>query len=130
MFIGEGPEKEAAKVLCKRLNLLDKVHFLGYKKNPYPYIKNARLMVLCSDFEGLGMVILEAIALNTPIISSNCPNGPTEILDNHHLFAFDNDQKFEEKLKDALNNPEDFQSALKEQFCADYMLEKYLDLIN
>jgi len=130
VFIGTGPKLEAAKELSQKLNISHKIHFLGYKKNPYPYIKNAHLMVLCSDFEGLGMVILEAIALNTSIISSNCPNGPTEILDDKHLFAYDNDQKFEEKLKDALHNPEDFQAALKEPFCADYMVEKYLDLIN
>lgn len=130
VFIGKGPELKASKVLAKRLNLLDRVHFLGYKKNPYPYIKNARLMVLCSDFEGLGMVILEAISLNTSIISSNCPNGPKEILDDKHLFACNDNQQFEEKLKNAINNHDDFQAALKEQFCADYMVKKYLDLIN
>ena len=113
VFIGTGPKLEAAKQLSQNLNLSDKIHFLGYKKNPYPYIKKARLMVLCSDFEGLGMVILEAISLNTPIISSNCPNGPTEILDDKHLFDYNNDQEFQKLLKEAVENPTNFKSALK-----------------
>lgn len=130
VFVGTGPKLEAAKELAQNLHLSDKIHFLGYKKNPYPYIKNARLMVLCSDFEGLGMVILEAISLNTPIISSNCPNGPTEILDDKHLFDYNDDQQFQELLKEAVENPTNFKSALKEQFHADHMVKKYIDLIN
>lgn len=130
VFIGTGPKLEAAKELARKLNLSDKIHFLGYKKNPYPYIKNARLMVLCSDFEGLGMVILEAIALGTPIISSNCPNGPTEILDNKHLFAFNELDKFKALLKKAVENPEYYKTILKDQFHAEHMVKKYLDFIN
>lgn len=130
VFIGTGPKLESAKKLTRKLNLSDKIHFLGYKKNPYPYIKNARLMVLCSDFEGLGMVILEAIALGTPIISSNCPNGPTEILDNKHLFAFNDPDRFKALLKEAVDNPENFKTTLKDQFHAEYMVKKYLDFIN
>lgn len=130
VFIGTGPKLEAAKELSQKLNLSHKVHFLGYKKNPYTYIKNARLMVLCSDFEGLGMVILEAIALGTPIISSNCPNGPTEILDKKHLFEFNDPDKFEKLLAEAIVNPENFKTTLKDQFYADYMIKKYSDLIN
>ena len=86
-------------------------------------------MVLCSDFEGLGMVILEAIALGTPIISSDCPNGPTEILDQKHLFAYNSPQKFEELLKEAIEYPENFKTTLKDQFYAEHMVKKYLDFI-
>ena len=50
--------------------------------NPYPYIKKADLFILSSNFEGLPNVLLEAITLNTFVISSNCPTGPSEILDN------------------------------------------------
>jgi glycosyltransferase involved in cell wall biosynthesis len=130
VFIGTGPRLDAAKELAMKLNLSHKIHFLGYKKNPYPYIKNARLMVLCSDFEGLGMVILEAISLNTPIISSNCPNGPTEILDDEHLFDYNDEQQFQELLTEAVVKPEDFKTTLKDQFYADHMVKKYSDLIN
>ena len=130
VFIGTGPKLEAAKKLARKLNLSHKIHFLGYKKNPYPYIKNARLMVLCSDFEGLGMVILEAIALGTPIISSNCPSGPTEILDNKHLFAFDSLEKFKALLEEASKNPENYKTILKDQFYAEHMLKEYINLIN
>ncbi len=130
VFIGTGPKLEEAKRLSEDLKLSDKIHFLGYKKNPYPYIKNAKLMVLCSDFEGLGMVILEAIALGTPIISSDCPNGPTEILDQKHLFPFNDTDKFKALLKEAVVNPENFKTTLKDQFYAEHMVKKYLAFIN
>ena len=51
-----------------------------YTSNPFPYIKDSDLFVLSSTFEGLPNVLLEALTLGKPIISSNCPTGPNEIL--------------------------------------------------
>ena len=55
---------------------------MGYKKNPYPFIKYSDVLVLTSKYEGLPNVLLEAITLKKFVISSNCPTGPKEILDN------------------------------------------------
>ena len=129
VFIGVGPKMEEVKQLTKRLNLSHKVHFLGYKKNPFPYMKSARIMVLCSDFEGLGLVLLEAICLGTPVISSNCPSGPSEIVDDFNLFETDSSKAFENLLSRAVETPDVFRSALRDEFKIDYCIEKYIKLM-
>jgi len=66
--------------LINELNLGTQVILPGYQKNPYPWIANAKLLVLSSDFEGFGRVLAESLILNTPAISTDCPSGPAEIL--------------------------------------------------
>jgi len=66
--------------LIKKYNLENSVEVVGFQKNPYPYIKNAKLLVLSSDREGLPSVLIEALALKVPVVSTNCISGPSEIL--------------------------------------------------
>ena len=81
-IIGEGKSRQALTKLCKGLKLENDVYFLGLKENPYPWIRKSRLFVLSSKFEGLPTVLIEALSLEKAIVSSNCPTGPMEILDN------------------------------------------------
>jgi glycosyltransferase involved in cell wall biosynthesis len=60
--------------------LASRVEIAGFQQNPYPWIAAARLLVLCSDHEGLPNVLIEAIALGVPVVSTDCPSGPREIL--------------------------------------------------
>lgn len=62
------------------MNLESRVDFLGFQKNPYPIIKNAKCLVLSSKREGLPTVLLESLCLNTKVVSTNCHSGPSEIL--------------------------------------------------
>lgn len=79
--IGEGKSKNYLLNLCQKLNITSRVVFLDKQMNPYPWMKHCHAFVLSSKFEGFGIVLIEAMALNRPIISTDCPTGPAEILD-------------------------------------------------
>ena len=91
VIIGEGEDEFKLKNLSKKLNIEKKIHFLGYQKNIFKYLKDAECFILTSLWEDPGFVIVEAALSNIPIISSNCPNGPEEIIEkNGYLFENNN----------------------------------------
>ena len=82
IILGEGELEETLKTLAKDLNIQDKVHFVGFRKNPYAYFKHADLFVLTSINEGFGHVFVEAMTTGTPIVSTRCKPGAEEVLQN------------------------------------------------
>lgn len=80
MILGWGEDREKLEILVKELELEEDVSLFGYVDNPYPYMAAASLFVLSSAWEGLPTVLIEAMALGTPVISTDCPSGPKEIL--------------------------------------------------
>ena len=80
IIIGKGKNKQKLKEYIFQNNLNSNIKIIDYKKNPYPYLNKADVFILSSKFEGLPNVLLEAQYLKKPIISSNCPTGPKEIL--------------------------------------------------
>lgn len=102
-IIGEGRHKENLEQLAKELGIENRVIFLGFKKNPYPWIKNASLFVHSSKFEGLPTVVIEALILGKLIVATDCPTGPKEILDNgkNGILTKIGDEK---ELADAIKN--------------------------
>ena len=81
MFVGEGAGRDALLTLAQELGVADRVIFAGFQSDPTPFYKTADLFVLASDYEGFGNVIVEALACGTPVVSTDCPSGPAEILD-------------------------------------------------
>lgn len=79
LMIGDGDTADVRREI-EALGLGDRVVLLGQLDNPYPYMHHARLLVLSSDYEGFGRVIAEALACDTPVVSTDCPSGPREIL--------------------------------------------------
>lgn len=69
-----------AKKLAQKYDVSDRVICPGFQQNPYNWIKKAEVLVLSSDYEGLPTVLIEAIAVGTKVVSTNCPFGPDEIL--------------------------------------------------
>lgn len=102
-LIGSGPDKDKLEKLVQTLGLQEKVLFLGRKNNPYIWMKNAKVFILSTKYEGFPTVLIEAMILNVPIVSSNCPTGPREILKNN---------KFGKLVK--VGNKDDLKNAIKD----------------
>ena len=82
LIIGYGTNKNLIQNFIKENHLQNKIKVLKFQKNPYKFIKRSDVFVLTSKYEGLPNVLLEALTLKKFIISSNCPTGPREILEN------------------------------------------------
>lgn len=80
IILGQGPLSDDLADLVKKLGLEKEVFLLGFKENPFPYIRRSSLFVFPSLFEGLGNVLVETLSCETPIISADCDAGPREIL--------------------------------------------------
>lgn len=81
MILGEGPLEAELKEQAQNLGLQEKVIFLGFQANPWLYLKHADAFILPSRYEGLPNVLLEALALGTRVVVSDCPGGIREIRD-------------------------------------------------
>jgi len=79
-IIGDGPDKAAIQTLANELGIGSQVMLPGFISDPIPWFKNAELFVLSSRWEGFGHVIVEAMACGTPVIATDCPWGPTDII--------------------------------------------------
>ncbi len=80
VIVGEGPLRKELESLAIELDIAERVTFAGRQLNPYPWMHNARLFILSSAHEGLGIVLLEALACQTPIVSVDCPGGVRDIM--------------------------------------------------
>ena len=81
LILGEGPERARLERLVRDLGLENDVSLPGYVENPCAYMARARVFVLSSSWEGFGNVVAEAMAVGTRVVSTDCPSGPSEILD-------------------------------------------------
>lgn len=105
-IVGDGPSKEEIENMIKEYDLIKEVKLLGRFKNPYIWLNNADFFIHSSKFEGFGLVLIEAAILDKLVISSNCPVGPTEILENGKsgiLFNVGNSEELAEKIERILN---------------------------
>ncbi len=80
VFLGDGEERRALETLTQELELETSVSFLGNVANPLPYMKWAKVLALSSVVEALPTVLIEALAMNLPVVATDCPTGPREIL--------------------------------------------------
>jgi glycosyltransferase involved in cell wall biosynthesis len=81
IILGEGEDRTAIEGMIKELGIEHDVALPGFVSNPYPYMKHAAVFCLSSAWEGLSSVLVEAMACGTPVVSTDCPSGPSEILE-------------------------------------------------
>lgn len=102
-ILGEGQDKPGLIALVKQHKLEGLIKIIGFKTNPYPYIKASSFLILSSRNEGMPMVLVEALALGVPVVSFNCESGPSEIIKHQNNGLLVSDQNFT-ALTEAINN--------------------------
>jgi glycosyltransferase involved in cell wall biosynthesis len=137
VIIGEGPEKDNILYRINQLKLNERIMLTGFKSNPFPLIKKSSIFVLSSDWEGLAIVLIEALALKKQIVSTDCPNGPREILDNGKyglLVPVNDPHKLAEGIYKIIGGKVRFDEKLlferAQDFCVDKSLNQFIKLIS
>ena len=87
LILGEGPNRAELEGRVRSLGLDEVVSLPGWAENPYAFMARAALFVLSSRHEGFGNVLVEALACGCPVVSTDCPAGPSEILNDPDLLA-------------------------------------------
>jgi glycosyltransferase involved in cell wall biosynthesis len=131
MILGEGEERRNLESLVARLDLQGEVELPGFVENPFAYMARAAVFVLSSRWEGFGLALAEALACGTPVISTDCPSGPAEILEGGNygaLIPVQHPQAMAKAIVDALAR-EPNRAALKQrgyQFSLERVVAEYL----
>lgn len=133
LIIGEGGARAFIAAEIERQGLQGRVQLLGKRDNPYAYMNKARALVLSSDYEGFPLVVAEALACGTPVVSTDCPTGPSEILTGElarYLVPLDNPAAFADILRDVVANPPFIPTTVVDHLSAEQVAQRYLALTN
>ncbi|MEC4813037.1 MAG: glycosyltransferase [Scytonema sp. PMC 1069.18] len=133
VILGNGPEQKHLETLVHKLGLEQEVAFLGFVQNPYAYMAKASVFVLSSAWEGLGNVLVEALAVETPVVSTDCESGPSEILANGKygwLTPVGDSEAIAQAILNVLSgNIKPVDPNWLHQFTLDACVEKYLNVL-
>ena len=134
VILGKGELEDELKSLVEKLGIADRVSFPGFVSNPHAYMSKANIFILSSAWEGFGNVIVEAMACGTPVVCTDCPGGPSEILNNGEfgpLVPVGDDKAMTRAIKDVLADPIDssvLQSRAKD-FAIETIVDEYEDVL-
>jgi glycosyltransferase involved in cell wall biosynthesis len=134
LILGEGECRAALTTQAQELGIADSVFMPGFVKNLLPYYQHADLHVLSSTGEGFGNVIVEALAAGTPVVSTDCPSGPREILAGGRfgrLVPVGNAQALATAMRESLASEHDGAAliARAQDFCIDSAVDQYEKLL-
>ena len=132
LIVGEGEMRESIRSQINALGLEEKVKMCGFQSNPYAIIKRAKLLILSSDYEGLPTVLIEALSLGVPVVSTDCPSGPREILGAlmpDALVPLDDVDALAKAIRSTVATPPAIPKVLIERFSASSIAQRYLSLL-
>jgi glycosyltransferase involved in cell wall biosynthesis len=121
---------EHLKTLIRKLGGEDRIIFTGFQKNPYPWVKHAALFAMASESEGLPTVLIESLILGTPVVSTDCPTGPSEILTGEFaefLSPVGDVAALARNIRKALESYPPINDSFLARFRNDYAIERYLE---
>jgi glycosyltransferase involved in cell wall biosynthesis len=105
-ILGDGQDFEYLKSLALEAKVDDKLTFMGFVQNPYPYMKSADCFVLASDFEAQGMVLSESLILGTPVITTNFPASKEFVVDGENGFITEKSvEALYQKVEQVITDP-------------------------
>ena len=134
IILGEGEKRKELTDLCIKLGISRDVDMPGFVDNPYKYMARSSLFVLSSAWEGFGNVLVEAMAVGTPVISTDCPCGPTEILQNGklgQLVPVGDSFSLQKAMENILsNNAPKINNNNVNRFTLFHITEQYLEVLN
>ena len=122
----------ALLLLIEKMGLSDRVEVLDFQKNPYPFMKHAKLLVLSSEREGLPTVLIESLILHTPIVSTDCISGPNEIMRGElkqYLAKVNDSEDLSEKIAMALKCYPEIDDQMFVQFREDRIYHEYCKIV-
>ncbi|WP_286033839.1 glycosyltransferase [Fusobacterium necrogenes] len=131
-ILGDGPDREKISEMIVKEKMEEEIFLLGNIKNPYPWIKNSKGLVHSSKFEGFGLVLVEALILGKTVISSDCPTGPSEILEKGRLgklYSIGDYDKLSKLLLESLENEKIINKEEIKKYSIDYIIKEYENLI-
>jgi len=132
VLLGKGEDEKKIRTLIKYYGVSDRIFLHGFQNNPYPWIKHARILILCSDYEGFGNVLVESLAIGTPALSTNCFSGPSEIfMDSMKecLVPVNDAEALAKKMKGFYLKPPKIDKLVLKRFEAKTVAKEYLKLI-
>lgn len=103
----------------------------GVQENPFKYMYHAKALLLTSDYEGLPTVIIESFVCGTPVLSTNCPSGPSELLlgeQRNFLVDVDNETELVSKLQEIVVNPPYIDRSSYSRFELTTIVSEYIKL--
>jgi len=132
IILGDGNRRESLEAQIEDLGLKDLVDLHGFVENPYPYMKRASLLVLSSDYEGLPSVPIQALACGCPVVATDCPSGPREILEDGkwgRLVPVGEEAALAEAINESLDEEHDPERLRQRamDFSVDRAVDEYLD---
>ncbi|MDV6320542.1 glycosyltransferase [Chromohalobacter sp. HP20-39] len=131
VIIGKGSAQQFIEREVERLGLQGRVILLGHRASPYAYMRQARALLLSSDYEGFSLVLAEALACGTPCVSTDCPSGPREILTeelSRFLVPMGDVTAFAQAINDVVETPPNVGVANVAHLEAEQVAQRYLKL--
>ena len=132
VLLGVGTKEENKELyrLCRRFGIDERVLFFEFTVNPYPYLRAAEALVVSSDYEGFGNVLVEALACGTTVVSTDCPYGPRDILtgDLARGLCDLSAESLAARLNDVLACPPRVVPGQLDRFSIKNVVARYLDL--
>ena len=131
MILGEGKDRAQLEELIRELGLEEDVALPGFVANPYQYMKRAAVFVLSSRWEALPTVLIEAMACGCPVVSTDCPSGPAEILENGkwgRLVPVQSPELLAKAILETLERPI-YAMERARQFSLEHATQEYLRLV-